>query len=165
MRGAVEGGVGEFLEQDVGFAVEDAVALLDGGVADGLRRWLLPVPAGPRKSASSRWSMKRAVARSKTRVRFIFLLKVKSKLSSERSGSRKRACLRRRSSSRSCRRSEFVGDQRRDEVDGRHLFGLRLAQAGLQDVGHAGEAELAQARVEFDEVHVGSPVFWSMRSR
>ena len=33
---AVEGGFGDFLEQGVGLAVEDAIALLDGGLADGL---------------------------------------------------------------------------------------------------------------------------------
>src|ERR1039457_626752 len=47
--------------------------------------------------------MKAQVAKSKTRLRFIFGLKVKSKLSSVRCGSRKAACLRRRSSSRSLR--------------------------------------------------------------
>ena len=33
--------VGEFLEQDVGLAVEDAVALADGGEADGLSEMTL----------------------------------------------------------------------------------------------------------------------------
>src|SRR5664279_2467112 len=66
-------------------------------------KWLLPVPPGPRNSASSRLPMKAQVARSKTRLRFIFGVKVKSKLSSVRCGSGKAACLRRRSSSRSLR--------------------------------------------------------------
>ena len=48
--------------------------------------------------------MKVPVARSKTKLRFIFLLKSKSKLSSVACGSRKQACLRRRSSNRSLRR-------------------------------------------------------------
>ena len=34
--GAVESGFGQFIEQGVGLAVEHAVALLDGGVANGL---------------------------------------------------------------------------------------------------------------------------------
>ena len=37
-------------------------------------------------------------------------------------------------------------------------LGLRLAQARLEDVGHAGEPELAERVIEFDEIHVGSPV-------
>src|SRR6266436_1883880 len=67
-------------------------------------KWLLPVPPGPRNNASSRLPMKAHVARSKTRLRFIFGLKVKSKLSSVLLGSRNAACFRRRSSSRSLRR-------------------------------------------------------------
>jgi hypothetical protein len=34
---AVDGGLGQFLEQHVRLAVQDAVALLDGGVSDRLR--------------------------------------------------------------------------------------------------------------------------------
>ena len=60
---------------------------------------------------------------------------------------------------------QLVGDERGDEVDGGELLGLGLAEPGLEDVGHAGEAELAEGVIEFDEVHAGSPVLWSMRSR
>ena len=38
LAGAGELGVGEFLEEDVGLAVKDAMALLDDGDADGLRQ-------------------------------------------------------------------------------------------------------------------------------
>src|SRR5271155_463935 len=68
-------------------------------------RGLLPVPGGPRKRASSWRPTKLAVARSKTRLRFILGLKVKSKLSRVLCGSRNSACLRRRSSKRSLRRA------------------------------------------------------------
>ena len=60
---------------------------------------------------------------------------------------------------------EFVGDERGDEIDGRHLLGLRLPQAGFEDGGHAGQAELPQGAIEFDQIHWGSPVVRSMRSR
>src|ERR1700681_693054 len=56
-------------------------------------KWLLPVPPGPRNNASSRLLMNALVARSNTRLRFIFGLKVKSKLSRVRSASRKAACF------------------------------------------------------------------------
>jgi hypothetical protein len=39
----VDGGVREFLEERVGFAIDDAVALLDHGTPDGLATWLFPV--------------------------------------------------------------------------------------------------------------------------
>jgi hypothetical protein len=47
------GGVGEFLEQGVGLAVQDFVALLDDRASNGLGDVAFPVPGGPRKSASS----------------------------------------------------------------------------------------------------------------
>ena len=45
------------------------------------------------------------------------------------------------------------------------LLGLRLAQSGFEDGRHAGEAEFAERVIEFDEIHSGSPVLRSMRSR
>ena len=60
---------------------------------------------------------------------------------------------------------EFVGDQRRHEIDRREAIGLRLSQAGFEDGGHAGEAEFAEGVIEFNEIHCGSPVVRSMRSR
>src|ERR1039458_7579560 len=63
-------------------------------------RWLFPLSGGPMKSPSSRRPMKAAVARSKTRARFILGLNWKSKVSRVLLASRKRACLRRRSSRR-----------------------------------------------------------------
>lgn len=58
---------------------------------------------------------------------------------------------------------ELVGDERRDEVDGRELLGLRLAQSRLEHVGDARKAQLAQRAVEFGEIH--SSVLRWMRSR
>ena len=37
---------------------------------------------------------------------------------------------------------EFVRDQARDQIDGRHGFGLGLAQTCFQHGGHAAEPEL-----------------------
>ena len=34
-------------------------------------------------------------------------------------------------------------------------LGLRLAEAGFEDGGHAGEPELAEGVIEFDEIHAG----------
>ena len=42
LAGVGEGGLGELFEEGVGLAVEDAVSLLDGGVADGLGDVTLP---------------------------------------------------------------------------------------------------------------------------
>ena len=38
-------------------------------------------------------------------------------------------------------------------------------KSGFQDGRHAGQAELAERAIELDEIHSGSPVLRSMRSR
>ena len=59
--------------------------------------------------------------------------------------------------------------RQRDQIDGRHGFGLSLAQAGFEHGGHAAEPELAQRTFEFDEMSWSrSPdgfLVLSMRSR
>ena len=47
LAGVGEGGLGELLKEGVGFAVDDAVALLDRGVADGLSDVTLAGPGRP----------------------------------------------------------------------------------------------------------------------
>jgi hypothetical protein len=51
---AIEGGFGDLFNQEMGLAVHDAVALLNRRAPNGSARWLLPVPSGPGKNASSR---------------------------------------------------------------------------------------------------------------
>ena len=60
--------------------------------------------------------------------------------------------------------TEFVGHERRHEIEGRHLLGLRLSEPCFQNGGHAREPELPERSIEFDEIHCASPVR-SMRSR
>ena len=60
---------------------------------------------------------------------------------------------------------EFVGDERRHEIDRRQLLGLGVAEAGFEDGRHAREAEFPEGVIELDEIHTGSPVLRSMRSR
>jgi hypothetical protein len=61
--------------------------------------------------------------------------------------------------------AQFVGDEGGDEIDGRHLLGLGLSQPRVQDRRHPGQTELAKRAIQFDEIHCGSPVVRSMRSR
>ena len=78
-------------------------------------------------------------------------------MSSERSASRKRACCDAPLEEPILPAQQLVADERRDEVDGRLFLGLGLAQPRFEDVGHAGEAQLAEGAIELDEIHVGSP--------
>ena len=73
-----EGGLGQVLDEDVRFAVDHLVALVDRGQPDGLRQVALAGAGRPVKQDVSRALTKRAVARSKTSLRSIFLLKSKS---------------------------------------------------------------------------------------
>ena len=60
---------------------------------------------------------------------------------------------------------EFVADEGGDEINRRQLTALRVLQTRFEDSGHARETQLAERTIEFDEIHDGSPVVRSMRSR
>jgi hypothetical protein len=60
---------------------------------------------------------------------------------------------------------QFVTDERGDQIERREFLGLGMAEAGFENVGHPREAEFAERVIEFDEIHVGSPVLRSIRSR
>ena len=166
LAGAVERGVGEFLEQRVRFAIEDAIALLDRRAADGLGEMAL---AGAWRAEKERVFALRDEAAGGQLVdqravhllveieiegveRAIGIAEARLFVRGARAAGPVGAAARRR-------RASTTRSMRRE------LLGLRLAQAGFEDGGHAGEAELAERAIEFDEIHSGSPVLRSMRSR
>src|SRR5439155_17929164 len=160
-----ERGVGDLLDEGMGLAVSDGISLLDGGTADGLGEMALTRP---------RWSEEEHVLALADEARGGQLvdqgaahLLVEIEVETVEGAVRiaEAGLLGAALEESVLSAQELVGDEGRDEVDGRRLFGLGLAKARVQDVGHAGEPELAQRVIEFDEVHVGSPVLWSMRSR
>src|SRR5271167_2395478 len=106
-------------------------------------RWLFPLPGGPMKSPSSRRPMKPAVARSKTRARFILGLNWKSKLSQSLVGIAETGLLAPPLQQALAAAGQLVRHQDRDQVDGGHGFALGLQQARLQYSGHAAQAQLA----------------------
>ena len=128
-------------------------------------RWLFPVPGGPRKSASSRCAMKRPVASSWISARFIFLLKSKSKRIERAVRIAEARLFVPALEQAVLSAQELVGHEHRHEIDRRELLGLGVAQSGFEDGRHAGQAELAERAIELDEIHSGSPVLRSMRSR
>ena len=154
---AVGDGVGQFIEQDVRFAIQHSVALLDRSWPMACARWLLPVPPGPRNKASSRLLMKAPVARSKTRLRFIFGLKAEVEVIERPVGIAKAGLFAAAFEQTVGAAREFVGNQTGDQVDGRHGFGLSLAQAGFEHRGHAAQPELASARSSSMRFMIGSP--------
>ncbi len=65
---AIRDGVGQFVKQDVDFAVEHLIALQNGCLSDGLSQVALSAAAGgPGNRASSRLAMNAPVAKSKTK--------------------------------------------------------------------------------------------------
>ena len=63
---------------------------------------------------------------------------------------------------------QLVAHERGEEVDGSQRVGLGLEQPRLEARRHAGEPELAERALQFDEVHLGissSWVFCAMTSR
>src|ERR1700740_440107 len=52
---------------------------------------------------------------------------------------------------------EFIRDQARDQVDGRHRFGLSLAQTGFEHWGHASPPQWRSARSSSTIFMIGSP--------
>src|SRR5438445_902189 len=97
--------IGELVDERVRLAIEHAMALLDDGHADGLGEMTLASAWRAEEQAVLVLGDERPVASSKTSRRLSLRLKSKSKASRVLPISRKPACLRRRSSSRSCRRS------------------------------------------------------------
>ena len=89
-------------------------------------RWLLPVPPGPRNSASSRLPMKRAGGQIEDQA--AIHLRVEGEVEIiERSVRVAKAGLFTPSLQQTISAAgEFVGDQTRDQIDGGHGFGLSL---------------------------------------
>ena len=130
---AVQCGVGQLFQQDVRFAIQHAIALLDDGMSDGLGQVTFAGPGWTAKQRSLRVvRIQPAVARSKIRLRFILALNWKSKLSRRLSGSRNCSLLVAALQQPLAAAFEFVRYQHGDQIDGRHGIGLSLQQTCFQ---------------------------------
>ena len=162
---AVERGLGDLLNERMGFVVEDPIALLDGGAANGLREVTL---AGAGRAEQEGILALRDEAHGGQFVdQGAVHLPVEGEIKAvERAvGVPEAGLLMPPGEEAVLAPEKLVGDQRRDEVERGEWLGLGLAEPGLQDIGHAGEPELAERVIDFDEIHGASPVVRSMRSR
>jgi len=147
--GAVESGFGQLIEQGVGFAVEHAIPLLDGGLADGLSQMTFASTRRTEKQGVFVASDEGAGRQVEDQAAISsFLLKVKSKLSRVFWESRNWPAL--SAAPASARHAERVR-RRPDRRAGRwgERFGLCLAQTGLQHGGHSAQAKLFERTIEF----------------
>lgn len=157
---AVDGGVGELLEQRVRLAVEHAMPLAQHRVADRLREVAL---AGAGRAEQKHVLVLRdEVAGGELadeRARDLAIPIEVERIESA-AGVAKRGLLDASLDQSIGAAGELVGDERCEEIDGRLLLGLRLHDAGLEGGGHAAEPQLVQGLGEFDRVHGVSP--WSL---
>ena len=165
LAGVGERRFGEFFKEGVRFAVDDAVALLDGGPSDGLGEMALARTGRTDQECVFALGDEPRGGELEDEGAVDLLVEGEVEAVERAVGVAKPRLLVPPGEQPVLAALELVGDERREQVDRRHLLGLGLEQAGVEDVGHAGEAELAQRLVEFDEIHVGSPVLRSMRSR
>ena len=165
LAGAVQRGIGQFLEQRVRFAIRDAIALLDRGPADRLCEMAF---AGARWAEEERVFALADEARGRELVQqrpIHLLVKVEIETVERAIGIAEARLFVAPIKEAVLPPLQFVAHERGDEIERRQPLGLGVPQARLQDVGHAREAELAQRAIEFSQIHVGSPVVRSIRSR
>ena len=165
LAGVGEGGLGELFEEGVGFAVEDAVSLLDGGASDGLSNVTLAGPGRPDQQGVLALGDEAGGCEVEDEGAVDLPVEGEVEAVEGAVGVSESGLLVAPGEETVLAALELVVDERGDEVDGGQLLDLGLLEAGFEDVGHAGEAELAEGLVEFDEVHDESPVLRSMRSR
>ena len=149
----------------MGLAVDDAIALLDHGAADGLGQMTLSRPWWPEKERvlPLRDEAARGELVDQRPIHLLVEIEIEGIERAIRIAEARlfvpaleQAIL---------PAQELVGHEHRDEIDRRELLGLGVTQAGFEDGRHAGQAELTERAIEFDEIHSGSPVLRSMRSR
>jgi len=153
---AVESGFGQLIEQGVGLAIENAVSLLDGGLADGLRQVTL---------AGSGWTEKQCVfvagdegagGEIEDQAAIHLLVEGEVEVVEGLLGVAELGLLFPPLQQALATQGEFVGDQAGEQVDGGERFGLRLTQTSLQRGGHPAQAKLFESTCEFDEIHSSS---------
>jgi hypothetical protein len=145
--------LGEFFEQRVRLAIHDAVTLQDGGAANGLGQVAF---AGARRTKEEDVLALRDEAGGGELVDecpIHLLVEIKVKGIERALGIAKARQLVPALEQPVLSAAEFVGDERGDEIDGRHLVGLRLPQPRVEDRGHAGQPQLPQGAIEFNQIH------------
>src|SRR5205809_7346200 len=127
LAGGVERRVGEFLEERVGFAIDDAIALLDHGAADGLGQMTFPRPWWAEKERVFPLRDE-AAGRQLVDQRAVHLLVEIEIEGIERAiGSANARQFMTTLEETVLSPQELVRDEHRHEIDGRDLFRLRLA--------------------------------------
>ena len=119
----------------------------------------MPVPGGPRKSASSALLNEARGGELVDQHAIHLLVEIEIKAVERAVGIAEAGELVASGQEPIFASLQFVGDERGDEIERRQPFGLGMTESGFEDVGHAGESELAERTIQFDEIHSEPPVF------
>ena len=101
---AIGDGVGEFIQQDVRFAIQHAIALLNRGLPDGLCQVAFARASGTEEQSIFALADERGGGQIEDQAAIHFRIEGEVEVIERAVASRKPACLRRRSSKRSERR-------------------------------------------------------------
>ena len=125
--GAVEGGFGQIIEQGVGLAIEHAISLLDGGLADGLRQVTLAGAGWAEEQGIFVARDERASGQIEDQAAIHLLIESEVEVVEGLLGVAELGLLFPPLQQALATQGEFVGDQARQQVDGGERFGLGLA--------------------------------------
>ena len=126
------------------FAIQHAVALLDGGLADGLGQVTLARTAGAEKEGVFPLAEEGAGGQVEDQTTIHFRIEGEVEVVQRLVGVAERSLFAPPVEQPLAAPTQLVGDQARDQIDRRHRFGLGLSQAGFQYSGDAAEPELSQ---------------------
>ena len=135
------------------FPIEHSMALLDGGLPECLRQMTRPAPRWPEEEEI--FALRDEAARRELEDECPVHLLVEGEV--ERvEGARgiAEAGLRTAPFEESILAAlQFIVDEHRQQIERRQPVGLRLSEAYVEDVGHAGESQLAERVIAFGEIH------------
>ena len=155
LAGASQLGVGEVVDERVRFAVDDAMALLDDGQADGLREMTFPRAGRPEEQPVLVLSDEASRGELEDEPAVELAVEVEIEGVEGLADIAEAGVLDPALEEPVLATQELVADEGGEEIDRGQRVRLRLEQPRLQAGGHTGAAELAQRALQFDEIHRG----------
>ena len=148
LAGPIERGVRHLFEQRMGFPIGDAMALVDRRPADRLGEMTLARTR--RAEEEDIFALEHEAARGQVVDQRTVHLPVEVEIEGvERAVRVAEAGLLQPTRDEPVLASqELIADERRDEIDRRLVFRLGLSQPRVEDIGHAGESELAERTIQ-----------------
>src|SRR5262249_23138118 len=128
---AVDGRIGEFIEQHMGLAVKDAIALLNDGLGDGLRQMTLARARGTEEKSVLMLDDEVACGQVKDQAAIHLFVKVEIKIIESGLRVAKSSLLAPSFQQAVGATGKLIGDETGKQINGRHGFGLGLAETGF----------------------------------